>query len=178
MLEEGGTVSFNHDVAIKLYPIAKISYFAGIIVRIVLLLISFKWSKICRTYLAFDLITLIIDKFFVLDIRFETDNFILLLSYFSHYVCLSYDVASSLIITLISQVGYLLIQYYLYEKTLAAVMVNLFIKMFQLTFTLLSVQLCYKWAGYMYANSEILRRGNEQLLDGLEEGLIILESDD
>ena len=84
MLEEGGTVNFNYEVAAKLYPVAKIAYFAGIMVRLVLLLLSFKWSKICRSYLAFDLFTTIIDKLFVVDIRFETDNFMLLLSFFSH----------------------------------------------------------------------------------------------
>ena len=32
-------------------------------------------------------------------------------------------------------------------------------------------------AGYLFVEAEILRQGNQGLLDGLEEGLIILEND-
>ena len=82
---------------------------------------------------------------------------------------------SSSIVTFIGQVGFQVIQMVLYKQDKAVVGISLLINLPILIFALCTLQICITWAGFMFADAEILRNGNEQLLDDLEEGLIILE---
>ena len=150
---------------------------ASVLVRVLLLLVSFKWPKVCKLYLAFDVTTLVVDQGLVRSNDYDTENYIMLLSYFAHYFTMSYDVLSSFIITLISQVAFQALQMILYAQTFKLFLANLIVNQLLLLFGIFGVQICITWAGFMFADAEILRNGNEELLDGLEEGLIILEED-
>ena len=126
-----------------------------------MLLVSFKWPKVCKLYLAFDVTTLVVDQGMVKGNDYDTENYIMLLSYFAHYFTMSYDILSSFIITLVSQVAFQTIQVTLYARSLDLCIANLIINQFLLLFGIFGVQICITWAGFMFADAEILRNGNE-----------------
>lgn len=109
---------------------------ASILFRFLLLLISFKWPKVCKLYLFFDMTFLSIEQGLVKNVDYETMNQIVLLSQYSVYFTLSYDLVPSFIVTFISQVGFQAIQIVLYmqsvESAVASLIGNLLVLLFGL----------------------------------------------
>ena len=102
-------------------------------------MISFKWPKVCKWYLAFDMTFLSIEQGLVKNVDFETMNQIVLLSQYSVYFTLSYDLLPSFIVTFFSQVGFQVIQIVLYMQTVDAAVSSLVGNLLVLLFGLCSV---------------------------------------
>ena len=68
---------------------------------------------------------------------------------------------SSSIVTFVGQVGFQAIQIVMYKQDTGAVGVSFLINLPILIFALCTLQICITWAGFMFADAEILRNGNE-----------------
>ena len=66
----------------------------------------------------------------------------------------------------------------MYEEDPITALLQTILNMLYLSLEMLGVHFCITSAGYLFADAEIFHAGNEQLLDGLEEGLVILKEDD
>ena len=92
---------------------------------------------------------------------YDTMNYIMLLQYFALFFTLSYDMMSSSIVTLLGQVGFQVIQIIMYRQDRGVAGIYLLINLPILIFALCTLQICITWAGFMFADAEILRNGNE-----------------
>ena len=68
---------------------------------------------------------------------------------------------SSSIVTFVGQVGFQVIQMVMYKQDKAVVGISLLTNLLILLFSLCMLQICITWAGFMFADAEILRNGNE-----------------
>ena len=81
ILEENATstTEFDYEIAQALFPVCRVIMMGSCLVRLLLLLVSFKWPKVCKMFLAFEIATLLIDKGLVRNQDYDTMNYILLL---------------------------------------------------------------------------------------------------
>ena len=117
VLDNGGTVKFNEKVAHALFPVGYCGMIFSIVGRVILLPLSFKWPKICKAFLSFELLCLTLDSFLIKDINFKAEGTIQLLSSMLLFFTLQYDLKSSCLAALIAQITVMCTQYYMFELT-------------------------------------------------------------
>ena len=163
IIEENATstAEFDYEIAQALFPVCKVIMIASNPVRFLLFLVSFKWPKVCKIFLAFEITTSLIDQGLIRNQDYATMNYIKLLQYFLLYVTLSYNMTSSSIMTFVGQIGFQVIQMVMYKQDKAVVGISLLINLPILIFALCTIQISLTWAGFMFADAEILRNGNE-----------------
>ena len=81
ILEENATstIDFDYEIAQALFPVCRVIMIVSHLVRFLLLLVSFKWPKVCKIFLAFEITTLLIDKGLIRNQDYATMNYIMLL---------------------------------------------------------------------------------------------------
>ena len=63
ILEENdaSTIEFDYETAQALFPVCKTIMIVCNLLRFLLLLVSFKWPRVCKIFLAFEITTIFID---------------------------------------------------------------------------------------------------------------------
>lgn len=70
--EEMSKIEYDEEIARMLLPIGRSLVIAGIFVRILLFLVSFKWPRICKTYLVCEIVLNMCDQLIVNDSAIES----------------------------------------------------------------------------------------------------------
>ena len=64
ILEDSGAASmveFDYEIALALYPVCRTIMIVSVLLRLLLLCASFKWPKVCKMFLAFEITTILLD---------------------------------------------------------------------------------------------------------------------
>lgn len=134
--------------------------------RILLLVASFRWPKVCRYYHVYQLVYFAVRETAIVSYGSQMNQF-MNLALLVIYVLFSFDGWKNILPTLIClcyiQVG---CRYLLFDEdiSLAALFVNFLIQSSLLTFYCSLFYLSYSWIGFKYLQAELPRVSNEQLL--------------
>ena len=178
MEEEGDGGDFDKEMAEAIFPIVKWAHIIGTLGRIVLLAISYKKPRVCRMYFFYELMMMMIDQCLPRDINLETLNFLLLLLTTLNFFSMAYDYWPNLVACSISQVIFTAIRASVYNDELNGdAVLGCFFNILWSVLVTLCAHVVITSAGLLFVEAEILRQGNDSILDGLKEGVIILSED-
>ena len=172
-LIEEGKIS-NLELVEDIYPTAKILLQLMLCARFMLLLAVFKWRRLVKYSYYLDITVQMVET--LLPIGFEFGHellwqmmmqyIIFFLSYFNFWPSFAYSLFS-LIPVFAFRIAF-------YQEPLGTVLIGLIyipwscLNMFIMHWVITKM-------GFLYVEAEVLRSGNDQLLDNLEEGVIIVE---
>ena len=147
--------------------------------RAVLILISIKRPQICKIYFHYECMMMLLDQSMPRDIGIDTVSYILLLvtgiNFFSFY----YDFWVCLFTACIQRILFALIRSQIFMEDLDfKAVIDTLISFVWILVTLSICHITISAAGFLFVEAEILRKGDEELLDSLDVGLIIVDKDD
>ena len=149
-----------------------------IIGRVILMLVSFKYLKICKFYFYYEMLYMLLETLIPPSVLSPYYNraFILQKSYenFSYFY---FELWPSLFCSLATTMMSPLIRKLVYDEGIKEdyTLPQTLIQMMYQSIVLISIQIIYSWLGFIFLDSEILRGSNEQLLNNLDDSCVILE---
>ena len=166
----------NLELTKKVFPYAKVLIITFNLGRLVLFLIGLKWLKITRIFFYYELITFVIEQMLPFDITWTVATLIRLLISSLNLITDYFDWWPSLFCTLLQYPILGVARAMFYNESIDS---HFFLN---ITSTMV-VSALFSWIihisivkfNLIYIEAEVLREGNEQLLNNLEEGVIIVE---
>ena len=143
-------------------------------IRIILNILAIKWLRATKIAIFLEIFVLIAENFLPVNITFENEiMFACLLSY-CYFAVLYFNLWSSIIFSTMFYIIMCANRVYLYQDSLNTVLSFGFL-ILPLNFIIfMGIHMILTKFGFLFIDAEVLRSGNAQLLDNLEEGIIIL----
>ena len=131
-------------------------------VRVILLLISFKYLRVCKYYIYLYTLIYSIDFLFPRHLDYGAQSWILALTQIIIFILFYFEFWSSLICNCSSQIVLLLVRYYLYNDEInSGVITWLIFNLLWTCFFCAIIHIVINLVGFTFVKSEILRLGNE-----------------
>ena len=143
--------------------------------RLPLVLISLKKPKVCKIFLTYEIVLVALNQCFVTSVDRYSENLTILLMYLTLYFMYHYDNWTTFIGTILSQVLNIVLQILLYQASAQEAFVLFFWNILTLVPLMLVNHGVITASGFLYADTEILRNGSNQMFDELNEGIIIVD---
>ena len=175
-LDEGGPK--HVDKALAAFPFASVTLQILLICRVLLFLLSLKWRRLSRLALFLEITIYVAESFLPVDVGwmdFHASSRLIAviiqfqLSYFYFLPSLLYAMVGI-------GVWYYNRMAFYEDESLTAIHVVSVALWFVANIVLMHIVLT--WVGQLFAESEVLKEGNVNILDNLEEGVIILKDDE
>ena len=146
--------------------------------RVVLFLLALKWIRVTKVFFYYELITALIEQMLPWNVSWTVACLIRLLVTIVNFVTDYFDFWPSLI-CLQLQYPVMSIFHSLFhnERVDGQFFAQMFTNMIICSLCVWVAHLSLAKCGMIYCEAEVLRDGNEQLLNNLEEGVMILEED-
>ena len=142
--------------------------------RIPLFLCSLKFPALCHYFSLFEVLINLAEGFLFVDqgkIDITYQTLISTLNFVGFYTFRYWQLAAFTLLNPAVQ----MIHSYIYARPVTSETVAVVVALTALFFfTLLAAHISLAYVGMMYIKTDMLRQGNEQLLDSLQEGVIIL----
>ena len=172
-LEEGGPK--NADLAWKILPYTEALLIGLQIVRVLFLLAAFKWMQVtkCTFYLEtmIQVVTMLMPLKVSLPREITYQQMMMYMTFWLTY----FNFWTDATFAIISLIPVYISQSIFYELETVPLLINFVLMIPSFSVNLLFVHLVITKLGFLYVDNAVLRSGNEQLLDNLEEGVIIIE---
>lgn len=174
-IEDGGP-SKNADIAEKLQPYIRLGMILFTVGRVILFLVSLRYKRVSKTFIYYEIILDILQALSPQDVGpFHALLFVVLLGMID-FMCNYFDWWPSLIKVYIALgVHWGGQALFVEEHGISFLSCALVTGWFGLT--LLGIHLVVTKVGMIYVETEVLKNGNEKLLNTLTEGVIIFRGD-
>ena len=168
---------YNESFVQQVFPIVKWALITMTIGRLLLLLISLKNIQVCRTYLYYQVVFMVVEMLLPVDNGDFQLNRLMMNNAFN-FLLLFHNFWPGCLSMLLCQIILLPANYLVYDKEIdsKAVVACLFGLFYQF-FNLFMINLGANMLGLLFVNKEILQKGNENLLNESSEGIIIIDQE-
>ena len=168
----------NAELARDVLPYAKLIAQVSIIARIVFFIASFKWKQLIKFHLHFEFLLETIAASMPVEINAGRDIELMLSLTIMNVTVSCFDIVPTLISTSLVIIPVHIRRVVFYHDSIGKMIVSYFLSWSWLMFIVIGVHLVITKVGFIYIEAEALRSGNEQTLDNLNEGVIILGEED
>ena len=135
---------------------------ALMVVRVILLMISFKYLKVCKYYLYLFTIIYSCDFFNPYKLDYGAQSWILALTNIICFILFYFEFWSSLLCNISSQMVLMLVRYYLYNDVIdSGVITWVIFNMLWTCFFYAIIHIVITGVGFTFVKADILRLGNE-----------------
>ena len=166
----------NLQAALAFYPYASVFLYSLWLARIIIHLGSLKWPRLLKLYYFIELLLLVTYAFIPANVPFAMEQQLRLQEntiVFSG--CFFFNFWVAMPCTVLSFMPMYVMRVYLYGEEAGPVVFNALISMPWHILNMFFINWIVTKVGYIYIEAVVLRSGNEQVLDSLEEGVVILE---
>ena len=174
--EKGGPP--NAELASDVLTYAKFIAQVSIIARILLFIACFKWKKLIKWHLHFEILIESIAALMPVEINAGRDIELMLCLTIINITMSYFDLIPTLISTSLIVIPVHIRRVVFYNNSIGAMVVSGLLTWMWLMMMVLAIHLVVTKVGFIYIEAEALRSGNEQTLDNLDEGVIILSEAD
>ena len=168
----------NAELTRDVLPYAKFIAQASIIARILLFIASFKWRRLIKLHLHFEFLLETINACMPVEINAGRDIQLMSSITIMNVTMSCFDLIPTLISTSLIVIPVHTRRVVFYNDSIGAMVVSGFMTWIWLMSMVVAVHLVVTKVGFTYIEAEALRSGNEQTLDNLDEGVIILSEED
>ena len=175
--EDGGPA--RADLAHAVLPYAKFTLQALLVARAVLFIASWKWMNLTRIVFYLEIVIQVVEACMPINVA-DTGFFMVgkmqmgyinfWLSYFHWW--------PSLALSLFTLLPYSAARYYYYDDSATLLAIMMVFHIIFHAMNLLFIHLIITKVGMLYAETEVLRSGNDALLENLVEGVVIFDEND
>ena len=135
---------------------------ALLVIRVILLLASFRYLKVCKYYIYLYTVLYSVDFLHARNLDYNAQSWILALTQIIIFILFYFEFWSSLLCNCSSQLVLLLVRYYLYNEVINSVVINwLVFNLLWTCFFCAIIHIVITLVGFTFVKSEILRSGNE-----------------
>lgn len=169
----------NIDLARQYFPYAKIALQAMIVSRMLVFFLSIRWRKFTRLCMFIDVTIYWLESFLPIEmpmVEYYTTfkQISLILSFILGY----FYWTPTLIYCLLASALWHLNHSLLYEESLDHTMAIFVSVTLWFSINIFVIHLVITWVGKLFAKAQVLKSGNDNILDNLEEGVVILDGSD
>ena len=131
-------------------------------VRVILLMISFKYLKVCKYYLYLYTIIYSVDFLNPYKLDYGAQSWILALTNIIIFILFYFEFWSSLLCNCSSQIMLMLVRYYLYNDVIdSGVITWIIVNLLWTCFFCAIIHIVITLVGFTFVKADILRLGNE-----------------
>ena len=168
----------NAQLAKTVYPYAMVSFWLWNAINLILLIASYKYIKVTKLYFLQMILYQIIATFFPLKVTAEVSLQLKMSGILTMYIMTYFNFVPDLLLTMVVPVLDRISRCLFHEEALdRGAVESTVLSMLLLGLMCWFIHICVVQIGMFYVKAEILRIGNEQLLDNLEEGVVIRDEE-
>ena len=158
---DAANVPFSLEAAESISAFAKYSNILLNIGRIPLILLSIKKPRVCKVFLSYEILAILMSECMVTDVDRGAQNIIMLLMFLIIFYMLHYDFWTTFISTILSQGVNIIIQTLLYEASLHDAFLLFFLNTICLIPLLLICHGVVTATGFLFVDADQAKKGNE-----------------
>lgn len=143
--------------------------------RVILLLVSFKYRNIVKFTIYFECIFYFLEALTPTSTELSKDADILMLGCILVFVMSYFKFLPSLLAVEVSMLAPYTSRYFFYGTDPWKLALACFLQLFNVAISFTCCHLIITKVGMIFVDAEVLREGNEQLLNNLDEGVIITD---
>ena len=143
-------------------------------IRVFINIACFKWPKLLYGFLYTEYLVMAISSFIPVEVDFGWEIMYLLMLLWIIFFNTYFNFLRDLCFALVPVIPMFFNRYYFHGDNPKFIMYYVILVVPWHALNLLAVHLCITKAGFLFIEAELLRGGNEQVLDGLEEGVVII----
>ena len=175
-LDEGGPP--NVDLARDIFPYAKAVFITFSALRVIFFIACLQWPHLAKLSLYFEYSFYVIRFFLVQDINTPSDTHMTTLMIIMDFLLCYFEFMPGLIASLFALVLTYFKRAVFFEEPALDLAIDCAIQSVFVSVNLVIIHLIISKVGMIYTDAEVLRQGNDQTLNNLEEGVIILDEKD
>ena len=177
-LDAGGPTQ-NEGIAVKLLPYLRLAMILFTVGRVILLGLSLKYKKVTKSFIYYELVLDIIQALLPQDVVPSYSLTIVVITGVLDFMFNYFDFLPSLVKVYIALIVHFIGQaLYVKDQDRALTCISYLLMMLWSGVVLFGLHLIFTMVGMTYVDAEVLKNGNEQLLNTLSEGVIIFQGDE